>query len=53
MSNGELEIKTLNTDLVDKDLKDTASIKQAFLKNKDNKDLFRNPGKFRRVKVKS
>ena len=53
MSNGELEIKTLNTDLVDKDLRDTASIRQAFLKNKDNKDLFRNPGKFRRVKVKS
>ena len=53
VSNGELEIKTLNTDLVDKDLQDTASIKQAFLKNKDNKDLFTNPGKFRRVKVKS
>lgn len=53
ISNGELEIKTLNTDLVDKDLRDTASIKQAFLKNKDNKDLFRNPGKFRRVKMKS
>ena len=53
ISNGELEIKTLNTDLVDKDLRDTASIKQAFLKNKDNKDLFTNPGKFRRVKVKS
>ena len=53
VSNDELEIRTLNTDLVDKDLPDTASIKQAFLKNKDNKNLFRNPGKFRRVKVKS
>ena len=53
VSNGELEISTLNTDLVDRDLRDTASIKQAFLKNKDNKDLFTNPGKFRRVKVKS
>jgi len=53
VSNGELEIKTLNTDLVDRDLRDTDSIKQAFLKNKDNKNLFTNPGKFRRVKVKS
>ena len=53
VSDGELEIRTLNTDLVDRDLRDTASIKQAFLKNKDNKDLFTNPGKFRRVKVKS
>jgi hypothetical protein len=51
--NGELEIKTLNTDLVDKDLQDTASIRQAFLKNKDSKDLFTNPGRFRRVKAKS
>jgi len=49
--NGELEIKTLNTDLIDKDLRDTVSIRHAFLKNKDNKDLFTNPGKFRRVKV--
>ena len=53
ISNGELEIKTLNTDLVDKDLRDTASIRQAFLKNRDNKDLFSNPGRFRRVKGKS
>lgn len=53
IANGELEIKTLNTDLVDKDLPDTASIRQAFLKNKDNKGLFTNPGKFRRVRVKS
>jgi hypothetical protein len=53
VSNGELEIKVLNTDLIDRDLRDTASIKQAFLKNRDNKNLFTNPGKFRRVKVKS
>jgi hypothetical protein len=53
ISNGELEIKMLNTDIIDKDLRDTASIKQAFLKNKDNKKLFANPGKFRRVKIKS
>ena len=53
VSNSELEIKTLNADLFDKDLRDTASFRQAFLKNKDNKDLFANPGKFRRVRGKS
>ena len=53
ISSGELEIKVLNTDLVDKNLQDTALLKQAFLEKKDNKDLFTNPGKFRRVKVKS
>lgn len=53
VSGNELEIKTLNTDLVNKYLKDTASIREAFLKNKDNKDLFTNPGRFRRVKIKN
>lgn len=53
MSKGELEIKTMNTDLIDKNLRDTGSIREAFLNNKDNRDLFRNPGKFRRVRVKS
>ncbi len=52
-SNGELVIKTLNTDLVDDDLKDSEALKKAFLKNKDNKDLFTDPGKFRKVKTKS
>ena len=50
LSNGELEIRTLNTDLVDKNLQDSAGLRQAFLKHKDNKDLFTNPGKFRKVK---
>ena len=53
VSGNKLEIKTLNTGLVNKDLKDTASIREAFLKHKDNKDLFTNPGRFRRVTVKS
>jgi len=53
ISSGELEIKVLNTDLVDKNLQDTALLKQAFLEKKDNKDLFTNPGRFRRVKGKS
>jgi hypothetical protein len=53
LSDGILEVRTLNTDLVGKDLRDSASLRQAFLKYKGNKDLFNNPGKFRRVKEKS
>lgn len=53
LSKGELEIRTLNTDLVDKDLQDSAKLRQAFLKNKDNKELFKDPGKFRRIKGKN
>jgi hypothetical protein len=52
LSNGELEIRTLNTDLVDNNLQDSASLRQAFLKHRDNKDLFTNPGKFRGVTQK-
>jgi hypothetical protein len=52
LSNGELEIRTLNTDLVDNNLQDSASLRQAFLKHKDNKDLFTNPGKLRGVTQK-
>ena len=53
LSNGMLELRTLNTDLVDKNLQDSASLRQAFLKHKDNKDLFKNPGTFRRIKEKN
>ena len=52
LSNGELEIRTLNTDL-DKNLPDGAALRGALLKHKDNKDLFNNPGKFRRVKERN
>ena len=51
--NGELEIKTLNTDLVDGDLKDAEALKSAFLKYRDNQELFTNPGRFKRMKGKS
>ncbi len=50
LTNAELEIKTLNMDLVDEDLKESEALKKAFLKHKDNKDLFIEPGKFRKVK---
>jgi hypothetical protein len=45
---GELEIKTLNTDLVDKNLKDSKKLRKAFMKNRGNIELFQNPVKFMR-----
>ncbi len=52
-SNGELIIKTLNTDLVRNDIKDSKALKKAFLKHKADKGLFRDPGKFRKIEKKS
>lgn len=53
LSDGQLEIKTLNSELVDKNLQDSAKLTEAFLKNKDNKTLFKDPGKFRRTAKKN
>ena len=50
LAKGELEIKVLNTDLVSHRLKNSEALRKAFLKHQDNKDLFRDPGKFRRIK---
>ena len=47
---GILEIRTLNTGLVDHDLKTTEALVQAFLNHKDNKDLFTNPVRFKQIK---
>lgn len=47
---GKLEINLLNTDLVDDALKTSAELRQAFLKHKDNKELFEDPGVFRKIK---
>lgn len=49
LSNGELTLMILNTAVVDKTLKDSAALRKAFEKNKDDKVLFANPGKFRKV----
>ena len=49
LANGELTIKILNTDLVDDELKDSEALRESFLKHKGNKDLFTDPGKFRRI----
>lgn len=43
---GELEIKTLNTDLIDKNLKESSKLRNAFMKNSDNSALFQNPVRF-------
>jgi len=50
LTDGQLEIKTLDTDLVNDDLKTTDELRKAFLKHKDNKDLFKDPGVFRKRK---
>ena len=49
LSNGELSLTTLNTAVVDKSLKDSAALRRAFEKNKNNHELFVNPGRFRKV----
>jgi hypothetical protein len=50
LKNGILEIRTLNTDLVDSNLKTTEALVQAFLNHKDNKDLFTNSVRFKKIK---
>ena len=50
LTNGELEVKTLKTGLLNRDLNGSESLKKDFLKHKDNKDLFVEPLKFRKVK---
>ena len=46
---GELMIKILNTNVVKTDLKDSESLKKAFIQNQDNGNLFIDPGKFIKV----
>jgi len=48
--NSQLEVKTLNTDLVSEDLKTSEALVNTFLKHKDNKDLFNTPGLFKKIK---
>ncbi len=52
LSNYELEIKTLNTDLVDKKLKEINKLRKAFMKNIANKELFQNPVRFKKAHYK-
>lgn len=49
LKDGGLEIKTLNTDLIGDKLKTTEELQAAFLKHKDSKELFKDPGMFRKA----
>ncbi len=46
---GILVIKTLNTNLIGKKLKGSEALRKAFLDHKDSKDLFTNPGHFKKT----
>ena len=50
LSDAKPEIKLLNEKLVDDELKKSVDLPRAFLKYKENKNLFVNPVKFRRIK---
>jgi hypothetical protein len=49
LTDGRLELRTLNTDLVSGHLKTTEALMEAFLRHKDSKDLFIHSGTFRRM----
>ena len=50
LSDAKLEIKLLNEKLVDDELKKSAELTRALLEHKENKNMFINPVKFRRIK---
>ena len=45
----ELLVRTLNRELVADELKDSAALRKAFLNHRSSKELFTNPGRFKRV----
>ena len=45
-----LEMRTLNPDVIGKDAKDTAHLKEAFAKHQDDPKLFNDAVKFKRIK---
>lgn len=49
IANGELIVRTLNTDLVDASVNNPEALKAAMLKHKENQELFTHPGRFRRL----
>ncbi len=50
LKKGILEIRTLDTDLVDDNLKTTEALVKAFLSHKDNKNLFTNSVRLKQMK---
>lgn len=51
VKNGELAVHTLNEELVSGDLRTAAELQEAFLKNKDNPELFGKPTIYKMVKT--
>jgi hypothetical protein len=51
MKDGNLLVRFLNEEIVGDDLKTTEALQEAFLKNKDNAELFGEPSVYRRVKA--
>ena len=49
LTDGNLIIKLLKTDVVDEDLKDSDALRKAFLNHKNDKELFTDPGSFRKI----
>ena len=52
LANGELDLKTLNKDVVNDNLTDSAELRKVFLANEKNKDLFKHAVKYRKVPPK-
>ncbi len=49
MVDGELEVKTLNTNLINDELTDSESLRKAFIEHEDHPELFNDPGRFKRM----
>lgn len=49
MVDGILQITTLNTDIVSGELSNSGALSEAFIANKDNPELFNDPGFFKRL----
>jgi hypothetical protein len=49
----DLEVRSLNSDVVSKDAKSSDELRESILKNKANPELFHEPGIFKKVPQKS
>jgi hypothetical protein len=49
LTQDELEIRLLNSDLVSEELKESAALRKAFLEHQDDEALFIDPERFRRI----
>ena len=49
LDNGQLVVRSLNTDLVNTDLADTAALQAAFAANRNDPSLFHEPAQFRKL----